>query len=89
MVVRGRYSPQGIIDISDGTNLAVEDPITLTDDTIGFIKGTDDGHILFWSASAGTWLPSNITDLKWDSNLKTLSVNTTTQTTRILAGGIK
>jgi hypothetical protein len=66
----------------------VEDPITLANDTIGFVKGSDDGHILFWSESAGTWLPSNITDLKWDSDLKTLKVNTTTQTTRLLAGGI-
>jgi hypothetical protein len=88
MVVRGRYSPRGIIDISDGTNLEVEAPITLTDDTVGFIKGSADGHILFWSESAGTWLPSDVTGLKWDSSLQILKVNTTTQTNRLLAGGV-
>jgi hypothetical protein len=77
-----------IIDISENTNLEVEAPITLTDDTVGFIKGSADGHILFWSEPAGTWLPSDVTGLKWDSSLRVLRVSTTTQTTRLLAGGI-
>jgi hypothetical protein len=77
-----------IIDISENTNLQVEAPITLTDDTVGFIKGSADGHILFWSDAAGTWLPSDVTGLKWDSALQVLRVNKTTQTTRLLAGGI-
>ena len=48
MVVRGRYTPAGIIDISSGTNLAVTPPITLTGDTIGWDPNLADTDLLVW-----------------------------------------
>ncbi|GAF73486.1 unnamed protein product, partial [marine sediment metagenome] len=46
-----------VIDISENTNLAVAHPITLTDDTIGFIPGSANYDMLQWNSSTGLWEP--------------------------------
>jgi hypothetical protein len=53
MGIGDRYTPE--IDISNGTNLKVAHPITIDDDTIGFIPGSADNDMLQWNESTGLW----------------------------------
>ncbi len=82
-MTRGRYTP--IIDLSDGTNLAVAAPITLTGDTIGISLdvGTTVREHLVWDGSKWTKTGSLY---KWDVATGLLSVAQITTTGQITAG---
>ncbi len=82
------------LDISEDTNLKVSEPVTLTDDTVGW-DSTLTGNLTWGSGSDFTWTfdinGTNVTIAYTDGKVTltgNLTVSETVTMKRLLAGGV-
>ena len=51
-------------------------------------RGTAEGQLLYWDASTQRWTKTDESEIKWDDVNVVLIIQGTTQTNRLLAGGV-
>jgi hypothetical protein len=51
-------------------------------------RGTAEGQLFFWNATTQRIEATDESEIKWDKDNIILIINGTTQTTRLLAGGV-
>lgn len=51
-------------------------------------RGTAEGQLLYWDHTTKRWTKTDESEIKWDADNVILIIQGTTQTNRLLAGGV-